>query len=323
MPEFVDGRKPKINPLNDNFNKKEFKALWNQINKKAVYKVDFNSDELVKNSIAVINKELKVTELTYRVERGELSSGLTDDSIREGSGFKIKDSYDDHSGGSVHSKVQYDLLGKIGEATVLTRKTVASILSGIEDYQFDKFKKNPEQFIAEVSRLIKEQKASIIINKLSYDETNETFDADIFTASQSKQDFSKATDPLKRHIYDYVITDSNVEKEFAQKLDVSDEVVVYAKLPGGFFIPTPVGDYNPDWAISFKEGSVKHIYFIAETKGDLSTMKLRGIEDRKIECARKFFEQIEKTSTTEDKVKYDVATSYDTLMVAVGKSTAI
>ena len=84
-----------------------------------------------------------------------------------------------------------------------------------------------------------------------------------------------------------------------------------------------MGDYNPDWAISFKEGSVKYIYFIAETKGDLSTMKLRGIEDRKIECARKFFEQIEKTSTTEDKVKYDVATSYDTLMVAVGKSTAI
>ena len=322
MPEFGDGRKPKVNPLNDNFNKKEFKALWNQINKKAVYKVDFNSDELVKNAIAVIDKELKVTELTYRVERGELSSGLTDNTIREGKGFQIKESYDDHSGGSVQSKVEYDLLGKIGEATVLTRKTVASILSGIEDYQFDKFKKNPEQFIAEVSRLIKEQKASIIINKLSYDETNETFDADIFTASQSKQDFSKATEKLKRHIYDYVITDSNVEKAFAEKLEVSDEVVVYAKLPGGFFIPTPVGDYNPDWAISFKEGSVKHIYFIAETKGDLSTMKLRGIEDRKIECARKFFEQLEKSSTAEDKVKYDVATSYDTLMAAVGKPTA-
>lgn len=323
MPEFGDGRKPKINPLNDNFNKKEFKALWNQINKKAVYKVDFNSVELVNNSIAVINKELKVTELTYRVERGELSSGLTDGTIRAGQGFQIKESYDDHSGGSVQSKVEYDLLGKIGEATVLTRRTVASILSGIEDYQFDKFKKNPEKFIAEVSRLIKEQKASIIINKLSYDETNETFDADIFTASQSKQDFSKATDPLKRHIYDYVITDSKVEKAFAEKLEVSDEVVVYAKLPGGFFIPTPVGDYNPDWAISFKEGSVKHIYFIAETKGDLSTMKLRGIEDRKIECARKFFEQLEKSSSTQDKVKYDVATSYDTLMAAVGKSTAV
>ena len=318
MPEFGDGRKPKTNPLNDNFNKKEFKELWNRINKKAVYKVDFDSQELIDNAIFVINKELKVTELTYRVESGEMSSGLTDGALRDGKGFAIKESYDDKSSGSVHSRVEYDLLGKIGEATVLTRKTAAAILTGIEDYKFGLFKKNPEQFISEVSRLIKEQKASIIINKLSYDETDQTFDADIFTASQSKQDFTKATEPLKRHIYDYVVTDSKVEKEFAEKLDVSDEVVVYAKLPGGFFIPTPVGDYNPDWAISFKEGSVKHIYFIAETKGSMSSLDLRGIEGRKIECARKFFDKLaEANSNSGENVKYDVVTDYDKLMTVV------
>jgi len=138
--------------------------------------------------------------------------------------------------------------------------------------------------------------------------------------SQSKQDFSKATEPLKRHIYDYVITDSKVEKEFAEKLDVSDEVVVYAKLPGGFFIPTPVGDYNPDWAISFKEGSVKHVYFIAETKGSMSSLDLRGTEGTKIDCARKFFKKLEET-TSGEKVKYDVVTDYDKLMTAVGIPT--
>lgn len=321
MPGYDDGRKPKINPLNDNFDKKEFKELWNRINKKAVYKVDFDSKELIHNAVHAINKELKVTELTYRVEAGEMNSGLTDGTLRDGKGFAIKESFDDTTSGSVHSKVEYDLLGKIGEATVLTRKTVADILTGIEDYQFDKFKKNPEQFIAEVSRLIKEQKASIIINKLSYDETDQTFDSDIFTASQSKQDFSKATDPLKRHIYDYVITDSKVEKDFAEKLDVSDEVVVYAKLPGGFFIPTPVGDYNPDWAISFKEGSVKHVYFIAETKGSMSSLDLRGIEGHKIKCARKFFKKLEEAGAG-DKVKYDVVKDFDQLMTAVGKPTA-
>lgn len=320
MPELGDGRKPKINPLNDNFNKKEFKELWNRINKKAVYKVDFDSNELVKNAIAAINKELKVTELTYRVEAGYLKGSLTDETLRDGKGFALKETYDDQSSGSIYSTVSYDLLGKIGEATVLTRKTVAEILSGIEDYQFDLFKKNPEQFIAEVSRLIKEQKASIIINKLSYDETGQTFGSDIFTASQSKQDFTKATSPLKRHIYDYVITDSKVEKDFAEKLDVSDEVVVYAKLPGGFFIPTPVGDYNPDWAISFKEGSVKHVYFIAETKGSMSSLDLRGIEGGKIKCARKFFEKLE-TVTDGEKVKYDVVTDYDKLMSVVGRFT--
>ena len=247
-----------------------------------------------------------------------MKGSLTDAALRDGKGFAIKESFDDITSGSMQSSVEYDLLGKIGEATVLTRKTVADILTGIEDYQFDKFKKNPEQFITEVSRLIKEQKASIIINKLSYDETDQTFDTDIFTASQSKQDFSKATEPLKRHIYDYVVTDSKVEKAFAEKLDVSDEVVVYAKLPGGFFIPTPVGDYNPDWAISFKEGSVKHVYFIAETKGSMSTLDLRGIEGRKIDCARKFFNKKAEASTGE-KVKYDVVTNYDQLMTVVGK----
>lgn len=321
MPEFGDGRKPKTNPLNDNFNKKGFKELWNRINKKAVYKVDFDSQELIDKAIAAINKELKITELTYRVESGEMNSGLTDGSLRDGKGFAIKESYDDKTSGSVHSRVEYDLLGKIGEAAVLTRKTVAEILTGIEDYQFGLFKKNPEQFIAEVSRLIKEQKASIIINKLSYDETDQVFDSNIFTASQSKQDFSKATEPLKRHIYDYVVTDSKVEKEFAEKLDVSDEVVVYAKLPGGFFIPTPVGDYNPDWAISFKEGSVKHVYFIAETKGTMSSLELRGIEKRKIECARKFFEKLAEANSGEN-VKYDVVTDYDKLMDVVGVKAA-
>lgn len=321
MPDFGDGRKPKINPLNDNFDKKEFKELWNRINKKAVYKVDFDSTELIQNAVHAINKDLKVTVLTYRVEAGEMNSGLSDGTLRDGKGFAIKESYDDTTSGSVHSKVEYDLLGKIGEATVLTRKTVADILTGIEDYKFDLFKKNPEQFIAEVSRLIKEQKASIIINKLTYDETDQTFNSDIFTASQSKQDFTKATSPLKRHIYDYVVTDSKVEKDFAEQLDVSDEVVVYAKLPGGFFIPTPVGDYNPDWAISFKEGSVKHVYFIAETKGSMSSLDLRGIEGRKIDCARKFFKKLEEAGAG-DKVKYDVVTNFDQLMTAVGKPTA-
>ena len=91
--------------------------------------------------------------------------------------------------------------------------------------------------------------------------------------TNSREIFSKAGNPLKRHIYDYVITDSNLERRFVEELDTSTEVVVYAKLPKGFFIPTPVGNYNPDWAIAFKEGTVKHIYFVAETKGSMSLIR--------------------------------------------------
>ena len=114
------------------------------------------------------------------------------------------------------------------------------------------------------------------------------------------------------NIYDYVFTDSKIESIFVRELDVSSEVVVYAKLPRGFSIPTPVGSYNPDWAISFKDGAIKHIYFIAETKGTMSSLQLKEIENTKIKCARKFFAKI-----TNDQVVYDVVDSYGRLMEIV------
>ena len=178
---------------------------------------------------------------------------------------------------------------------------------------FDQFRMNPEHFIAEASRLISEQKATAIIEQLCYDEVEDRYEADIFTAAQTGQDFSRATGKLNKHVYDYCVTDSDIERRFVAELDTSSEIVVYAKLPRGFLIPTPVGDYNPDWAISFKQRSVKHIYFVAETKGSMSSMKLREVEKTKIECARKFFSELNEQIETE-KVKYDVVTDYAKLM---------
>ena len=160
---------------------------------------------------------------------------------------------------------------------------------------------------------------------VTYDFTDMTVDVsikrhgvDIFTANQVGQDFSRATLKLRNHIYDYTIVDSAVERSFAQEMDSSSQVIVYAKLPRGFLIPTPVGDYNPDWAISFRAGSVRHIYFVAETKGSMSSMKLRQIENAKIECARKFFDRSGE-NVTEDRVKYDVVTDFGKLMDIVGR----
>lgn len=316
LPDVGDDRKPKTNPLNANFEKKEFKALWSRINQKAVYRVEFDSSELIRNSIRALEKELRVTPLTYILQRGEQSSDTTYDQLKAGQGFVVRETSTEF-GTSVHSMVTYDLIGKIAENTQLTRKSIAEILSGIQMEVFKQFKQNPEHFITESSRLIKEQKATIIIERLSYDNIAATHDIDIFTVGQSKQDFTKASEKLKNHIYDYAITDSKVEREFVRELDTSTEVVVYAKLPRGFLIPTPVGDYNPDWAISFKEGSVKHIYFVAETKGSMSSMELRAIEHTKIECARKFFAEVNRQIDPEH-VKYDVVTSYAQLMEVVG-----
>lgn len=212
--------------------------------------------------------------------------------------------------------MKYDLIGKIADSTQLTRRTVADILRGVNVAVFAQFRTNPESFISEATRLINEQKATVIIEHLAYDPVEDTFDLDIFTAGQTKQDFSKAGDKLKRHIYDYVVTDSGIERDFVKELDTCAEVVVYAKLPKGFYIPTPVGDYNPDWAISFKEGAVKHVYFVAETKGSMSSMELRQVEKTRIECARKFFDEINRKYAPEN-VKYDVVNSFGKLMELV------
>ncbi|MDY6973722.1 MAG: restriction endonuclease subunit R, partial [Thermodesulfobacteriota bacterium] len=271
--------------------------------------------------IRTLNMELRVTPLKYTIQRGEQADGISYDQMKSGDGFEVKETSTEYNAHSIHSAVKYDLIGKVAENVQLTRKTVTEILSGIEKPVFTQFKTNPENFISEATRLIQEQKATVIIEHLSYDAVTETHDIDIFTEAQSKQDFSKAGDPLKRHIYDYVITDSKTERTFVQELDTSSEVVVYAKLPKGFSIPTPVGNYNPDWAISFKEGSVKHIYFVAETKGSMSSMELREIEKTKIECARKFFDEINR-KINPDNVKYDVVNSFSKLMDIVGTRAA-
>jgi type III restriction enzyme len=319
MPKPDDGRKAKKLLPNANFERQEFKALWNRINHKAAYTVHFDSAELVQKAIAAINSKdagLRVTPLQYTIQRGEQVSAITAEDLQRGEAFALKATEVETNKISVHSTVKYDLIGKLAEGTVLTRRTIADILQGINAAVFAQYKTNPESFIAEATRVINEQKATVIIEHLAYDTVAEHFDLEIFTAGQTKQDLSKADDKLERHIFDYVLTDSNIERNFVKELDTCKDVVVYAKLPRGFLIPTPVGDYNPDWAISFKEGSVKHVYFVAETKGSMSSMDLRPIEATKIECARKFFAEINKKFAPEN-VKYDVVNSFGKLMEIV------
>ena len=141
---------------------------------------------------------------------------------------------------------------------------------------FGLYKKNPEDFMMHSARLINEQKAAMIIEHLTYDAAEDTHMIDFFTKNSTKEDFNRAV-KVNRHMYDCVFTDSKNECDFVTELDTVTDVAVYAKLPKAFSIPAPVGDYNPDWAIAFKQGSVKHVYFIAETKGSLSSMDFRKI----------------------------------------------
>lgn len=321
VPQPTDGRKPKKIPFNEvNFKRREFQELWGRINHKAVYQVEFDSAELILNCIQVLDRALNVTVMQYLVESGKQVVGLEVEQLEAGTGFKVSETKVEHSAVSAGSTVKYDLLGETAEKTQLTRRTCAAILTGINPGTFAKFKQNPEQFITEAARLINEQKATVIVEHLSYDPLDGRYDSSIFTENQTAQDLSKAGDRLKKSVYEYVITDSKIERSFVEKLDVSDEVVVYSKLPRGFFIPTPVGDYNPDWAIAFRDDitQIKHVYFVAETKGSMSTLQLKGVENAKIECARKFFASLN-AKAEHDGVKYDVVDSYDSLLQLVGE----
>lgn len=316
LPVPTDGRKLKKLEPNANLERKEFQELWGRINHKAVYQVEFDSDELVRKCVVALDKQLTVAALQYVVQSGAQSQTLDADDLAARSGFAVTSTSTRTETATAHSQVSYDLLGEITEKTRLTRRTAAAILRRVTPATFAKYRLNPEQFITEAARMINEQKATVIIEHLTYDTLADRFDTAIFTENQTKQDLAKAGDKLKRHIYDYVVTDSKVERAFVTHLDTSAEVAVYAKLPRGFFIPTPVGNYNPDWAIAFKEGSVKHVYFVAETKGSLSSLQLRGVEDAKIDCARKFFAALNAGHT--DDVRYDVVTDYAGLMQLVG-----
>ena len=311
---FTDGHETKIreNPLNENFAKKEFQALWKEINHKYAYTVSFDSDELIAKSIAHINEKLFVSELQYTTTIGRQKANMNEYEVDRGESFggeKTRTQTLRHAG---TNQIKYDLIGKVAEGSVLTRRTVAAILSGLNPDKLYMFRNNPEEFISKVVKLIKEQKATMIVEHIQYNQIEGGYDSTIFTAEKSSQGFEKAFRATKA-IQDYVFTDGiaeeSVERRFVEDLDIADEVCVYAKLPKGFHIPTPVGNYSPDWAIAFYEGKVKHIFFVAETKGTMDSLQLKPIEQAKISCAKKLFNEM---STS--KVKYHDVDSYQNLL---------
>ena len=310
----TDGHETKVkeNPLNENFAKKEFQALWKKINHKYAYTVEFDSEELISKAISHINERLFVSELQYTTSVGRQKAEMNEHEIGRGDSFGSVKTRTQTLKHAEASQIKYDLIGKVAEGTTLTRKTAAKILQGLRLDKFYMFKNNPEEFISKVIKLINEQKATMIVDHISYDQLEGEYDSAIFTAEKTSQSFDKAFH-AKKAIQDYVFTDGtaedSIEKKFATDLEAADEVCVYAKLPKGFHIPTPVGNYSPDWAIAFNEGTVKHIFFVAETKGTMESLNLRPIEQAKIRCAKKLFNEISTES-----VRYEAVDSYQRLL---------
>lgn len=292
----------------------EFKALWSKINSKSVYVVDFDTDELIRKSIDSLDDKLRVSKIYFRVESGAMDTIKSKEELVAGASFAKEESAGYGVTITANSNVKYDLIGKLVDETGLTRKAVIAILQGIQPHVFNQFKDNPEEFIVKVAALINDEKATAIIEHITYDVLDEHYGMDVFTDPTIKGKLGVNAMKAKKHLYDHIVYDSSNERDFATDLDTNTDVAVYVKLPDGFYISTPVGHYNPDWAIAFYEGKVKHIYFVAETKGSMSSMQLRLIEESKIHCAREHFKAI-----SNGNVVYDVVDSYKSLLEKVMK----
>lgn len=307
-----DENLPKTLEVNANFKKKEFQGLWSKIKVKTIYDVDFDTKELISKSVAAIDSKLNVRKVAVHIATGEQKESISSETLKAGNSFK-KATQQSYKTASILGNTTYDLIKEIAKNAHITRKTTTAILTQLKPTSFVQFKENPEHFITEVARLINEEKATTLINNITYHKTDNTYSDDIFTINNFNGSLQNNVLEVQRHIYDYVKTDSKVERKFAQELE-SGEAIVYAKLPSSFKIPTPVGNYNPDWAIVFDTEKAKYVYFIAETKGSMSTLQLKGAELLKIEYARKHF-----STLGTDKLKYDVVASYEDLINMVLK----
>lgn len=302
----LDERRTIVLNTNQNFKKKEFQELWNRINLRTIYEVKFNTGKLIHDSKVRINAQLHIGDRVYEVKTGELQDG-TKEQMEDG--ILVKESQRQYlkMKNDLYTNTVYDVVGEIEVNTSLTRKTIVAILKAINEEKFLLLRKNPEEFIAKCSKLINEVKASLIINNIIYHKTEERHDSKtVFTNDKSAL---RNSELLKKHIYDFLTSDSKIEAEFAKALENSAEVVVYAKLPKSFYVSTPVANYSPDWAIVFDKDKVRHIYFVTETKGSDSDMDLREIERLKIHCATEHFKEI-----SGNEVKFEKVSSYEKMM---------
>ena len=293
----------------EKFAHSRFKELWEQINVRSVYSVDFSSEELISKCIEQINLHLNVTEIHIQISKGALEQIRDRESLETGSAMTPGKTIRKTISEAVNQSVKYDLIGNIVRETGLTRRTIIKVLQDINPAKFMLFRVNPEEFIIKVSSIINDCKAIAVIKKITYSPTEQTFDTDLFTVDEVRGVVDDDAMMSEKSLYDLVVVDSKgTEMDFAKHLESNEDVEVYTKLPRGFYINTPLGHYNPDWAVVFREGSVKHVYFIAETKGSMREVDLREAEKSKIECARRHF-----ASLSNSTVKYDVVQSYQDL----------
>jgi len=276
----------------------EFRELWDRIKYRTTFRVDFDADALVKKCASEIAKRLIVGKARFVYRTGRLAierSGVETDEGNES--VHIYDATD--------FEVP-DIITFLQNETHLTRRSIVEIL--ITSGRLDDFKNNPQKFIEQVTALIKDQMQLFIVNGIKYQKIGDDaiYAQELFQNEELRGYLNQNMLKSDKSVYEHVVYDSDVEEAFASSFEKAEEIKVYAKLPAWFKIETPLGTYNPDWAVVIEIDGQDRLYFVVETKGSLFSGDLRAREQAKFDCGREHFKALD------TEVGFAVANDYDT-----------
>jgi type III restriction enzyme len=279
----------------------EFKQLWDRIKYRTTFRVNFDPEELVRKCVDEISKNLVVGKARFVYRKSQLEidrGGVQAHEVREST--HVSDARDYQLP---------DVVSYLQDATNLTRRTLVRIL--VESGRLHDFANNPQKYIEQVSETIKRQMRLFIVDGIKYQKIGDkaVYAQELFEENELYGYLSKNMIESQKSVYDHVVYDSDVEEEFARSFELSDDVKVYAKLPGWFKIDTPLGGYNPDWAVLVEsDGQRRRLYFVVETKGSLFSDALRPTEKAKIDCGHEHFKALGQD------VGFAVAKDFDTFV---------
>jgi len=282
----------------------EFKALWDRIKYQTTYRVQFDNAKLVTDCVAALQTAPVISRARLQWRKADISIGKAGVAATEkaGAATVILDDADIELP---------DLLTDLQDRTQLTRRTIVSILTG--SGRLDDFKRNPQQFIELTAETINRCKRLALVDGIKYQKLGDEhfYAQELFEKDELTGYLKNMLQYAQKSIYEHVVYDSTIEREFADGLEKNDAIKLYAKLPAWFKVPTPLGSYNPDWAVLIEEEGTQHLYFVVETKSSLFIDDLRDRESAKIECGKAHFAAL---AVGEDPARYVVARSVDDLL---------
>jgi len=281
------------------FLSEDFKALWDRIKHKTTYRVAFDNDRLIDDCIQAIQKAPSISKTRLQWRKADIAIG------KAGVGAEEKECAAPITLDEQDIELP-DLLTELQDRTQLTRRSLLRIVR--ESGRLGDFKRNPQAFIDLAAEVINKAKQLALVDGIKYQRLGDYYAQELFEQDELSGYLKNMLENTRKSVHEHVVYDSAIEREFAEQMEKFDAVKLYAKLPGWFKVPTPLGSYNPDWAVLVDTEEGERLYFVVETKGSVFTDDLRRKEGAKIACGRKHFEAI--ADVHENPAKYIVANKW-------------